>query len=497
MGSVWLARHLDLEVDVAVKLISWVQAMKPASVERFKREARAAAQLRSPHVVQIMDYGVHDGVPYIAMELLDGEDLGALLQRQGHLAPRRAADILHSVCKALALAHTAGIIHRDIKPGNVFLARVGDEEVVKILDFGIAKETQTDKQQTTGAALVGSPLYMSPEQIQGEQVDLRTDLWSVAVMAYEMLTGKPPFDAPALPELFWNICHGELTPPGSVSPDLASFDAFFGRALARARDARFGNARELIASFGASVAASPAAGEPARLAAAPPPAGTTARLAEVAETVAASMRGLGAAGQAAPKSAGAELGASLASSSAGTASAQSSPPRGAETLDPTTAGRAGRDRAFPTGSIEIPHASTQGKLVAGIAIGAAMAGIAGWILLRSDTEPSSTGLVASERPAASVSAAPTVAMATNAPAASPPSGADTAPPPVASATVSALAAAPTPAPTVRPVATATFAGPRPSARPSASAAAPPPSGTAQPSPTQDPMWGVEVSPDKR
>lgn len=255
MGSVWLARHVDLDVDVAVKLISWVQSMKPAVVDRFKREARAAAQIRSPHVVQILDYGVHESAPYIAMELLSGEDLDTHLQRVKTVSPARAAEILGPLCKALTLAHSAGIVHRDIKPANVFLSRSGDDEIVKVVDFGIAKELQPSAQATSRTGLVGSPMYMSPEQIRSETLDARTDLWSVAVVCYEMLMGRAPFDGDNVMAVFAAVTSDDAASPSSLHATLSAFDAFFARALDRSRTARFGSARELLQDFESCVRA--------------------------------------------------------------------------------------------------------------------------------------------------------------------------------------------------------------------------------------------------
>lgn len=249
MGSVWVARHVELDVDVAVKLISWVHALKPVAVERFKREARAAAQIRSPHVVQIMDYGIHEGVPYMAMELLAGEDLSEHLEKRGRVTPARALEVLRPVCKALGLAHQAGIVHRDVKPANIFVAKVGDDEVVKVLDFGIAKETSRDAQHTTGTGLVGSPMYMSPEQIRGSDVDHQSDLWSLAVVLYELLAGSTPFEAPALPHLFHMVSNTDAPPISSKVAELTAFDAFFQRGLSREKAARFATTRDLLEAF--------------------------------------------------------------------------------------------------------------------------------------------------------------------------------------------------------------------------------------------------------
>jgi serine/threonine protein kinase len=255
MGTVWLGRHIELETDVAIKLVDGVHALRPDLLERFRREARAAAQLKTPHVVQILDYGVDGGVPYIAMELLDGEDLDSLLERQPTLSPVRVLQILRPLCRALGLAHGAGIVHRDLKPANVFLAKVTDDEVVKLVDFGIAKELHRGAEWATGAAMVGSPLFMSPEQIGGSaNVDARTDVWSLSVMAYLMLFGEPPFHANGIAAIFYRIAHDTFEPPSTRSPGLAPFDAFFQKGLARKVRDRYATVAELLVGFEQAVA---------------------------------------------------------------------------------------------------------------------------------------------------------------------------------------------------------------------------------------------------
>ena len=201
MGSVWLATHLALDIPCAVKFIEGEIAQLPEAQQRFEREAKAAAQLRSPHVVQILDHGVFQGTPYIAMELLDGEDFGKRLQRIGRMPPSDVLRIVGQVCRALTKAHGVGIVHRDLKPENIFLVPDDDREIAKVLDFGIAKATGTgiDGSNTKTGAMLGTPYYMSPEQAQGiKAVDARSDLWSLAVIVFQALTGRLPFESEAL-----------------------------------------------------------------------------------------------------------------------------------------------------------------------------------------------------------------------------------------------------------------------------------------------------------
>jgi serine/threonine-protein kinase len=250
MGAVWRAAHLELDVHVALKVLLEAEPT-PSGERRFRQEARAAAKLRSPHVVQIRDFGVHDRLPFLVMELLDGEDLASRLERCGPLSPHEVGSILDGVARAIDLAHDHGIIHRDLKPGNIFLARVGrDDEVVKVLDFGIAKVDGSPGASTTGAGLVGSPAYMSPEQVWAEGVTSSTDLWSMGVVAMEMLVGRNPFDATPLARVFQRIVTDDIPRLSSLRPGLPDeLDAFFERALARDPAARFPSALAMAAAF--------------------------------------------------------------------------------------------------------------------------------------------------------------------------------------------------------------------------------------------------------
>src|SRR4051812_4128434 len=200
MGSVWLAEHVHLHSLVAVKLIAKEVAASRAGIQRFLHEARTTASLHSPHIVQILDYGVHEGTPFIAMELLEGESLAARLRRDGPFRNWREAElVLRQVARAVGRAHDAGVVHRDLKPGNIFLVRNEEEEIVKLLDFGIAKMTASPSNtvlasNTRTGEFLGSPSYASPEQLQSsDTLDHRADIWSLGVIAFECLLGRPPF----------------------------------------------------------------------------------------------------------------------------------------------------------------------------------------------------------------------------------------------------------------------------------------------------------------
>jgi serine/threonine-protein kinase len=252
MGSVWLAEHTALGISVAVKFISEELLQRDSTtLARFKREARSAAQIKSPHVVQVHDLGVlDDGTPFIVMEALEGETLGDRLAVTPRLPMAELLEIVAQVGKGLEHAHSRGVIHRDIKPPNVFLSRSHDELIVKILDFGIARQQALPRHSaaTGTGALLGTPEYMSPEQIlSAKDVEAGADLWALAVMAYEMLVGCMPFQGETLGALILAITMGNYTAPSQCDPSLGpSIDEWFRRALARDPRGRFQSARELV-----------------------------------------------------------------------------------------------------------------------------------------------------------------------------------------------------------------------------------------------------------
>jgi hypothetical protein len=194
MGEVWLAWDLSLQRDVALKILRSSTAPSPDSVKRFEREARAAGQLRGPHVVQVFDFGASDdGLYYIAMEYLRGRDLGSIVEEFGPLPPARAIHIGMQSCLALEEAHAAGIIHRDLKPHNLFLTRVGDEpDFVKLLDFGIARlrnPARDAERLTWSGAMVGTPAFLAPELLRGAEADERSDVYALGVTMLFLVSG--------------------------------------------------------------------------------------------------------------------------------------------------------------------------------------------------------------------------------------------------------------------------------------------------------------------
>jgi serine/threonine-protein kinase len=247
MGRVWVAEHLGLETQVVVKLMAPEIAARPDGAERFAREAAASAAVKSPHAVQVFDHGVTaDGTPYIVMELLEGKDLAIHLAAHGRMPPAEVAVILGQVGKALARAHRASIIHRDVKPENIFLCdSEGGEPFVKLLDFGAARRDGGGSRATVPGQIMGTPYYMSPEQSVGA-VDLTaaSDVWSLGVVAFEALTGRRPFEGSSVGAVTMAI-HGPTPKMTDVVADLPSaLDEWFACACAQAPRERFRSVRD-------------------------------------------------------------------------------------------------------------------------------------------------------------------------------------------------------------------------------------------------------------
>jgi serine/threonine protein kinase len=254
MGIVVAARHTDLQELRAIKLMLGNFALHPEAVERFLREARAAVRLKSEHVAKVHDVGrLETGAPYMVMEYLEGCDLQQLLKSQGPLPLWAAVTYVLQACEALAEAHAAGIVHRDIKPANLFLTKSADGlPSTKVLDFGISKFTPPagsapalDMTKTT--AILGSPLYMSPEQMASTRnVDLRTDIWALGVVLYQLTTGVVPFQAESITQLCAMVLQQEPMPPSLSRPGLpVEFDRVVMRCLQKAPAQRYANIVEL------------------------------------------------------------------------------------------------------------------------------------------------------------------------------------------------------------------------------------------------------------
>ena len=262
MGSVWRGYDLRLDIPVAVKFMHEKLAADEKLRARFEREAKAAAKIRSPHVVHMYDHGIEDGTPYLVMEFLAGEDLDTRLKRTGPMPLGEVDRICSEICKGLHRAHRQGIIHRDLKPANVFLS-APDDDLVKLLDFGIAKASgikPVGGETTDTDQLLGSPHYMSPEQVRGGNLDARSDLWAVAVILYRLIAGARPIEGTDLGDLCVRICTDRIEPPSLHRANLdRRVDRFFERAFCRDREGRFQSAKELAAAFSAVVRSVPTA----------------------------------------------------------------------------------------------------------------------------------------------------------------------------------------------------------------------------------------------
>jgi eukaryotic-like serine/threonine-protein kinase len=249
MGIVVAARHRQLDQKVALKFMH--EGVAKIAIQRFMKEAKAVAKLRSENVARVMDVGtLENGAPYIVMEYLEGEDLSAL-SKQGVVPIADAIDYVLQASVALAEAHASGIVHRDIKPGNLFLTRRPDgSPLVKVLDFGISKMQSTDAEvdgsTTRTGTVMGSPAYMSPEQVRSSKLaDARSDIWSLGVVLFHLVTGKMPFDAETVPDMFVAILHEPARTATSANPALPpQLDEVFARCFAKEASGRYQNLSE-------------------------------------------------------------------------------------------------------------------------------------------------------------------------------------------------------------------------------------------------------------
>ena len=257
MGIVYAARHELLNNVVALKLLLPQVAKDKEAVARFLHEGRATARLQSAHVVRVMDVGMVGEAPFLAMELLAGEDLSQILETRGRFLITETVDHLLEAMEGLSHAHAAGIIHRDLKPSNLFLTHNEDDSrTIKVVDFGISKSMGKDSGNITStAAVLGSPAYMAPEQLRSsKRVDARADIWSLGVIAFELLTGAIPFEGETVGEIFANVLERAPRRPGQLRVEIpGKLEEAILRCLQKSPDARFPNVGELagaIARFG-------------------------------------------------------------------------------------------------------------------------------------------------------------------------------------------------------------------------------------------------------
>jgi serine/threonine protein kinase len=272
MGEVWAAHHQTLGELVALKLLSQTEEgtegaeSQATAAARFQFEAQVAARLsrKTRHIVRVTDHGEEDGLAYLVMELLDGETLDAVLERDGRLPLATAATVVAQVARALTQAHGEHVLHRDLKPANVFLSHDEDGHLlVKLLDFGIARAIHAHRApsafSTAKGLVFGTPSYMSPEQARASHtLDHRCDLWALATIAYEAVTGNLPLDGQDTDELLRNLCAGRIVPVHQRDPALPEgLAAFFDRALHESPSARYETASDMSQAFARALGAMP------------------------------------------------------------------------------------------------------------------------------------------------------------------------------------------------------------------------------------------------
>jgi serine/threonine protein kinase len=258
MGSVYLAEHVVIEKKFALKVLAPELARRSDLVARFLQEARSASRIGHENVIDIMDFGQSpDGLVYIAMEFLDGKDLGEIVRAKGAMQWPEARDIVLQICRALRAAHDKGIVHRDMKPENIFLIqREGQPHFVKILDFGIAKVMGLDPngpRLTRTGMIFGTPEYMAPEQAEGKDTDHRADIYAVGCIMYHLLTGQTPFVAESFMTMLTKHLMEEPVPPSARRPDLVitpEMDGLVLKALEKDREKRWQSMAELVEAVG-------------------------------------------------------------------------------------------------------------------------------------------------------------------------------------------------------------------------------------------------------
>lgn len=251
MGEIYAATHIDTGDRAAVKLLSLNSLESSTVIQRFLREGEIALHLDSPNIVRVLNVGAtREGAPFIAMELLTGNDLAFYLRQKKQLDLTETVTLVEHVARGLKVAHAASIVHRDIKPQNLFLADQSDKPIWKILDFGVAK-LQDSSGTLTQSAVVGTPGYMSPEQARGgDDVDFRSDIFSLGAVVYRALTGRPPFAGADMPAILFEIVYKSPLRPSEIAPELPrDVDLVLALALAKRREDRFASAPELAAAF--------------------------------------------------------------------------------------------------------------------------------------------------------------------------------------------------------------------------------------------------------
>jgi serine/threonine protein kinase len=257
MGSVYLARQIELDRKVAIKVISHELAKSENAIERFRREAAATAKLRHPNIVTVYDFAaLPDGRMYLVMELLGGPTLEKRLEEGGVFEPHAALETLRPVCRALSALHRSGVVHRDIKPSNIVLPDPEDPyDAVKVVDFGIARLRDAKGAKLTGKSILGTPEYLSPEVIEGDEADERTDIYSVGVIAYQMLAGQLPFTGSTSGAILLQHLTKTPKPPSALNAALGeAIDRAVLKALEKDRSDRFQSADEFGMALQSAIA---------------------------------------------------------------------------------------------------------------------------------------------------------------------------------------------------------------------------------------------------
>ncbi|MBL8148664.1 MAG: serine/threonine protein kinase, partial [Blastocatellia bacterium] len=249
MGAIYQAVQEELSRLIAIKVLNPEFVNNPTALERFRREALASANLKHPNIVTIYDFGVTpSGSSFIAMEFLKGRSLSVLLEQEGKLGLDRTLKIIEPICQALTEAHHKGIIHRDLKPDNIMLEQSGTNEVVKVVDFGLAKLKQrAEQRRITGNLVVGTFDYMSPEQCQSLDLDPTSDIYSLGVMLYEMLTGRVPFHSQSRLATIYQHINEPPRPPREFAPEIPQLvESVILKALAKDPRDRQQSSKELF-----------------------------------------------------------------------------------------------------------------------------------------------------------------------------------------------------------------------------------------------------------
>jgi serine/threonine-protein kinase len=245
MGAVYKGFDQVIGRQVAVKILGDGTTKQEEVVARFQREAQVVGQLRHRNVVEVFDFGVEDGIPFMVMELLEGKDLATLLDKRGSISIERAVDIVLAVAAGLLAAHERGLVHRDIKPANIFLSREDGGEIPKILDFGIAKTSNS--RLTQAGSVFGTQHYISPEQARNSaDVDARTDQYALGVILYQCLAGRPPHDGDNVYAVIKNIVEGRFAPPSAYRLDIPTgLEIIIMKSMATEPDGRFASLYEM------------------------------------------------------------------------------------------------------------------------------------------------------------------------------------------------------------------------------------------------------------